>query len=227
VRGTRTLFDARSLLVVVSRWTSADVVAYDDRAPDPEETETFTAALGCFWGPDASFGALPGVVRTRVGYAGGTDPNPTYEAIGDHSEAVQVDYDPDETTFDALVDAAVGMHAPNRQPGKRQYQHVLFHETDAERETIERALADLDHPSVETRVEALSSFTLAEPYHQTFNLSGKRWATDAFDDAGYDRADVRESPAAAKLNAVLAGHDVPALGALGDRTERDDDRAVR
>lgn len=183
----------------------------------PEETATFTAALGCFWGPDAALGALPGVVRTRVGYAGGTDPNPTYERIGDHSEVVQVDYDPDETTFAALVDEAVGMHDPTRQPGKRQYHHVLFHESEAERETVEDALDALEVPRVETRVEALDAFTVAEPYHQKFNLRGRRWATDAFDDAGYDRDDVRESPAAAKLNAVLAGREVPELGALAGR----------
>jgi peptide-methionine (S)-S-oxide reductase len=201
----------------VSRWTATDVVAYDERAPAPEATARFTAALGCFWGPDAAFGALPGVVRTRVGYAGGTDPDPTYERIGDHSEVVQVDFDTDETPFAALVDEAIGLHDPTRQPTKRQYHHVLFFETEREREAIEGALDGLEVPSVETRVESLESFTLAEPYHQKFNLRGKRWATDAFDDAGYDRADVRESPAAAKLNAVLAGRDVPEMGALDGR----------
>jgi peptide-methionine (S)-S-oxide reductase len=195
-----------------------DVQAYDDRAPKPEETRSFTAALGCFWGPDAAFGALPGVVRTRVGYAGGSEPNPTYESIGDHSEVVQVDYDPEETSFEALVDEAIDQHAPTRQPPKRQYQHVLFHETDEERDAIESALGELEVPAVRTRVERLASFTVAEPYHQKFNLSGKRWAMDAFDDADYDNAAVRESPAAAKLNAELAGRDVPDLGALGGRS---------
>lgn len=204
--------------------------AYDDRAPAPEGTRSFTAGLGCFWGPDAAFGALPGVVRTRVGYAGGTSPTPTYESVGDHSEVVQVDYDPDETSFAALVDEAIAQHAPTRQPANRQYQHVLFYETDEERDAIERALGRLEVPRVETRVEPLASFTVAEPYHQKFNLRGKRWATDAFDDAGYDRGDVRESPAAAKLNAVLSGRDVPDLGALGGRSTpatvdaSDDDR---
>jgi peptide-methionine (S)-S-oxide reductase len=206
--------------VLVSRWTAADVRAYDERAPDPEETRSFTAALGCFWGPDAAFGALPGVVRTRVGYAGGKEPGPTYESIGDHSEVVQVDYDPNATSFAALVDEAIAQHAPTHQPAKRQYQHVLFYETKEEQGAIERALDALEVPSVETRVEPLGSFTVAEPYHQKFNLSGKRWATDAFDDAGYDRAAVRESPAAAKLNAKLGGRDVPDLGALGDRSTR-------
>lgn len=194
--------------------------AYDDRAPSRDETRSFTAGLGCFWGPDAAFGALSGVVRTRVGYAGGSEPNPTYESIGDHSEVVQVDYDPDETSFAALVDEAIAQHDPMRQPPKRQYQHVLFHETDDERDAIETALGELDVPAVRTRREPLESVTVAEPYHQKFNLSGKRWATDAFDDAGYDTAAARESPAAAKLNAELAGHDVPEMGALADRPSR-------
>jgi peptide-methionine (S)-S-oxide reductase len=196
------------------------VLAYDDRALEREATRSFTAGLGCFWGPDAAFGALPGVVRTRVGYAGGTDPNPTYESIGDHSEVVQVDYDPDDTVFRELVDEAISQHDPTRQPPKRQYQHVLFYETDEERAVIETALEKLEVPAVRTRVESLESFTIAEPYHQKFNLSGKRWATDAFDDAGYDNATVRESPAAAKLNGELAGHAVPDLGALGARSTR-------
>jgi peptide-methionine (S)-S-oxide reductase len=202
----------------MTRWTAADVRAYDERAPDPDETATATFALGCFWGPDATFGALPGVVRTRVGYAGGTDPEPTYRDIGDHSEAVQVDYDPDRTTFAELLDVAVANHDPTRQAGKRQYHSILFHETDAEREAIEERLHALDVPEVATRVEPLASFTVAEPYHQTFELADKRYATEPFESAGYDDADVRESPAAAKLNALVAGRDVPELGALAGRS---------
>jgi peptide-methionine (S)-S-oxide reductase len=176
-----------------------------------------TVALGCFWGPDATFGALPGVVRTRVGYAGGTTPSPTYEAIGDHSEAVQIEYDPTVTTFEALLAVALEEHDPTDQPRKRQYQHVLFYETEEERGAIENALEGLAVPSVETRVERLGEFTVAEPYHQKFALRGKRYVTNAFEEAGYGVAEVREPPAAAKLNAVLAGRDVPELGALGDR----------
>ena len=78
---------------------------YDERAPR-YGTETATFALGCFWGPDVTFGAVEGVVRTRVGYAGGTTADPTYRDIGDHSEALQVDYDPDAVSFDELVDVA-------------------------------------------------------------------------------------------------------------------------
>ncbi len=205
----------------MTRWTAEDVRAYDERAPAPATTETATFALGCFWGPDATFGALPGVVRTRVGYAGGSTPDPTYHDIGDHSEAVQVDYDPTATTFADLVDVAVANHDPTRQAGKRQYHSILFYGTEAERATVEAALSDLAVPSIETRVEELTAFTLAEPYHQKFTLADKRYATDAFEAAGYDEAGIRESPAAATLNALLAGRDVPDLGALADRSTPD------
>jgi len=83
-----------------------EIQTFDAAAPDPAETKTATFALGCFWGPDVTVGAVEGVVRTRVGYAGGTTADPTYRDIGDHSEALQVDYDPDAVSFDELVDVA-------------------------------------------------------------------------------------------------------------------------
>ena len=73
-------------------------------AAAPARTETATFALGCFWCPDAQFGILPGVVRTRVGYAGGTTENPTYHDLGDHTECVQIDYDPRALSFDQVLD---------------------------------------------------------------------------------------------------------------------------
>lgn len=66
------------------------------------ETETAAFALGCFWGAEAQFGCLPGIVYTRVGYAGGTKENPTYHNLGDHTETVQVVYDPSEISYEEL-----------------------------------------------------------------------------------------------------------------------------
>jgi peptide-methionine (S)-S-oxide reductase len=194
--------------------------AYDDAAPDADETAAATFALGCFWGPDATFGAHEGVVRTRVGYAGGTTSGPTYHDIGDHSEAVQVEYDTDVTSFATLVDVAVDEHDPRRQPGKRQYQSVLFYGSPAEREAVEERLTDLAvtgeavETRVETRVERLASFTLAETYHQKYNLRNKRAVLHSFEEAGYDDAAIRDSPAAAKLNAHVAGKRVPEAAAV-------------
>ncbi|WP_123539131.1 peptide-methionine (S)-S-oxide reductase MsrA [Halosimplex salinum] len=190
------------------------IVAYDERAPSPAETETATFALGCFWGPDATFGAREGVVRTRVGYAGGEKADPTYHDLGGHSEAVQVDFDPETVSFEELVDLAIANHDPRNQPEKRQYQRVLFFEAAEQREAIDERLGRLDLDRVETRVEPLAGFHAAEPYHQKFNLRSKRAIQSAFEDAGYDDEAVRESPAAAKLNAHVTGKSVPGVEAV-------------
>ena len=199
--------------------TPAVIRDYDSQAPT--ETETATFGLGCFWGPDARFGALEGVVRTRVGYAGGTKPDPTYEVIGDHTEVLQVEFDPERLSFRDLLAVAFAEHTPRRQSRKRQYQYIVFTETDDQRAQLEEFIAasEYDRDRIETRLEPLSAFHLAEPYHQKFSLSGTRWATEPFDAAGYDEHDIRESPAAAKLNGHLGGHDVtvPFLTGPGDR----------
>ena len=181
---------------------------YDANAPTEIATATF--GLGCFWGPDAAAGAIDGVVRTRVGYAGGTKPDPSYEVIGDHTEVVQVEYDPDTVSFSDLLDWAFTEHHPPTQPDKQQYQNIVFTETPTQREQLRAYLdaSEWTEDRIETRLERLDSFTLAEDYHQKFQLRNARWITDAFDGAGYDAAAVRESPAAAKLNAHVAGHDV-------------------
>jgi len=183
------------------------VLAYDGDAPTPAETETATVALGCFWGPDAAFGAREGVVRTRVGYVGGTTRDPTYHDIGDHSEAVQVDYDPQRCSFGDLVDLAVESHSVRTQPRSRQYQHVLFFESADQRAVIEDRIDALAVDTVQTRVEPLDAFYTAEDYHQKYHLRSKRAVLGAFEDAGYDATEVRESPAAAKLNARAGGAD--------------------
>jgi len=184
---------------------------YDESALPSDATESATFALGCFWGPDATFGALSGVVRTRVGYAGGSNPDPTYHALGDHAEAVQVAYDPDELDYGDLVAAAFEQHDPRSQARKRQYQNVVFYESAAERAAVETHIAESDWPdgAVETRIERLDGFHVAEPYHQTFHLSSTPSLLRPFEEAGYDDAAIRESPAAAKVNAHAAGKNVP------------------
>ncbi|PSP66687.1 peptide methionine sulfoxide reductase [Halobacteriales archaeon QS_1_69_70] len=159
---------------------------HDRAAPDPVATETATFGLGCFWGPDARFGALEGVVRTRVGYAGGTR------------------------------DA----HDPNRQVRKTQYQNVVFAATAAQRETLAAVLEErgLQADAIGTRIERLDRFYPAEDYHQKHSLRGTPGLQPVFDELGYDDPELRESPAAAKLNGYAAGHDVG--GELGRALER-------
>ncbi|MCU4926716.1 peptide-methionine (S)-S-oxide reductase [Halobacteria archaeon AArc-dxtr1] len=188
--------------------TPTVVTEFDSQAPT--ETETATFGLGCFWGPDAMFGAVDGVVRTRVGYAGGTKSDPSYQTLGDHTEVVQIEYNPDQLSFDDLLARAFAEHTPYRQAKKRQYQHLIFTEMADQHDQLQVFLdeSDLDRDRIATRFESLDRFYPAEPYHQKFNLRGKRWITDVFSKAGYDDAAIRESSAAAKLNAHAAGHDV-------------------
>ncbi len=76
-------------------------------------TERATFAMSCFWGPEAIFGCTPGVVRTRVGYAGlGTVANPSYKNIFDYTETVDVEFDPLLTNFDKMIEIFWKNHDP-------------------------------------------------------------------------------------------------------------------
>ena len=82
----------------------------------PYETALF--GMGCFWGPESRFGSLPGVNRTRVGFAGGTTKNPTYRKMGDHTETVEVDYDSSIISYETLLKEFWRNHYPNRDAYK-------------------------------------------------------------------------------------------------------------
>jgi len=181
-------------------------LARDAAALPPSETETATLGMGCFWGPDARFGAMPGVVRTRVGYAGGTKPNPTYYALGDHTEVVQVEYDPDALSDGDLLDVFWNNHAW-ATAGKRQYRGVVLAHDDDQRAAAEQSRADLAARTgrdVETAVESLSRFHLAEDYHQKYELRTLPAVADELEDR-YGDAFV-DSTVAARLNGFAAGH---------------------
>lgn len=140
------------------------------------ETRTATFGMGCFWGPDARFGALEGVVRTRVGYAGGTEPDPSYYALGDHTEVVQVEYDPDAIGYDELLEVFFATHDPtqlNRQGpdvGTQYRSIVLSHDEDQRRqaEAYIEALDEEYDDDVVTELEPLEQFWPAEEYHQDY-----------------------------------------------------------
>ena len=197
--------------------TATMIREYDRDAPDREETETATFALDCFWGPEAQFGAMDGVIRTRVGYAGGTKPNPTYRDLGDQTEVFQVDYDPDDLSYGDLLAVVFENHDPSQQTRKTQYQNIVFYDSSDQRETLESVLESngLDAETIETRIERLTRFYLAESYHQKYNLKANQSLLDPFEEAGYDDEKLRESPAAAKRNGYAGGHDISEEHDLG------------
>ena len=181
--------------------------AIDAEALPPSETATATFGMGCFWGPDARFGAMPGVVRTRVGYAGGTDPSPTYYSLGDHTEVVQVEYDPAELTYDDLLSVFWANHSPFSSPHKRQYRAVVLVHDDEQRTAAERTRADLSGrtgKSVETAIEDYSGFTMAEDYHQKYELRSTPVVADELESMLGDA--FVDSTVTARLNGFVAGH---------------------
>ena len=208
-----------SRLVTPMTLTETQIREYDRRAMDGAETTTATFGIGCFWGPDARFGAMDGVVRTRVGYAGGTTTDPTYHSIGDHTEVFQVEFDPDTIPYRDLLSQVFNSHNPQHQTRKTQYQNIVFAATEVQRAAIDEFLTTrgLTAEGIGTRIEQLSRFYPAEDYHQKYTLRSMSSFMDAFEAAGYGDEELRESPIAAKLNGYAAGHDVAEDLAAPDR----------
>jgi len=149
------------------------------------------------------------VVRTRVGYCGGEKENPTSEDLGDHSESIQIDYDPSRITYAELLDVFWKEHDPARRPWCRQYAAFIFVH-DAAQEAAARASAAevgkrLDEP-VTTVIRPVGRFWRAEDYHQKYRLRHERGLVEALvAELGGDREMV-DSTAAARLNGLLAGY---------------------
>ena len=139
-------------------------------------------AAGCFWGAEAAFMRLPGVVSTRVGYTGGTTKNPTYKEVcagtTGHKEAVEVLFNPEMISYDDLLKAFWGMHDPtawDRQGADsgEQYRSVIFYADDEQKEQAERSKQKLDESGVYsepivTEILPAAPFYKAEEYHQKY-----------------------------------------------------------
>jgi methionine-S-sulfoxide reductase len=175
----------------------------------PARTTTALLALGCFWSPDALFGALPGVVRTSSGYAGGTKDAPTYRALGDHTETVEVEYDPEQTSYEALLEAVWEGHDPTRRSWKRQYRSALFTLDEEQVATARTSKAQADEQTdstIRTAIEPVERFHLAEGYHQNHGLRQHADFERVFKDRYPDAEDFAHSSAASRVNGYLGGY---------------------
>ena len=144
--------------------------------------ETATLAGGCFWGVEELIRKMPGVIDTTVGYAGGTLANPRYEDVKKgstgHAETVEIVFDPDRITYEEILRFFFRFHDPttkNRQGNDigTQYRSAIFYHDDAQKETAERVIREVDasgkwpRPLV-TEVVPASKFWPAEDYHQDY-----------------------------------------------------------
>lgn len=175
----------------------------------PKRIETLTCAMGCFWGPDCRFGATDGVLRTRVGYSGGTTPNPTYHNIGDHIETIQVEYDPQKISYEDIVNEFWESHKPQRTVWKRQYASALFfhdeYQEKVARESRARIESDLGE-KVNTEIIELKMFYIAEMYHQKYHLQGYYELMEEYRVIYPSLGDIVNSTSVARVNGYIGGY---------------------
>ena len=144
--------------------------------------EEATFGAGCFWGVEAAFRQLDGVLTTSVGYLGGDFENPTYQHVCSgqtgHAEVVRIEYDSDRVSYPELLDLFWKVHDPttlNRQGPDigNQYRSAIFFHTPEQQAAAEASKAQLEasnqYPnSVVTEIIPVSEFYMAEDYHQQY-----------------------------------------------------------
>ena len=152
--------------------------------PFPKGTEVAVFGMGCFWGAERRFWQLDGVWTTSVGYAGGHTPNPSYEEVctgrTGHTEVVQVVYDPNQVSYDDLLEVFWETHDPTQ--GYRQgndvgtqYRSTIYTTSDEQldqakrsRDIYQKVLTEQGHGEITTEIEPLGDYYFAEEYHQQY-----------------------------------------------------------
>jgi methionine-S-sulfoxide reductase len=148
-----------------------------------EQNETATFAAGCFWGVEAEFRQVRGVISTRAGYTGGTTADPTYEEVCSgktgHAEAVEVIFDPAVVSYDELLGLFWKIHDPtllNRHGPDigSNYRSAIFYHSEGQRARAEQSRTSLQSSgafggrAVVTEIVPAGRFYSAEDYHQQF-----------------------------------------------------------
>jgi peptide methionine sulfoxide reductase msrA/msrB len=146
------------------------------------KTQTALLAGGCFWGMQEILRQIPGVIKTTVGYTGGTVPNPTYEMVCSHTtghaEAVEIVFDPAKLSYEQLLGYFFRMHDPTTRDQQEndigtQYRSAIFYTSEDQRQTAERVKAEVDKSGkwkrpIVTEITKASVFYPAEAYHQDY-----------------------------------------------------------
>jgi peptide-methionine (S)-S-oxide reductase len=153
------------------------------------------------------------VIRARVGYTGGTKPNPTYRSLGDHTETIEIDYDPTIISYENLLDIFWRSHQPGQAAWSPQYKAAIFYHNDRQKalalKSREQVAARLKSP-VYTEILPAGRFTLAEDYHQKYYLRQMPDLLTEFSAIYPTREALVSSTAAARVNGYLAGYGTPA-----------------
>jgi peptide-methionine (S)-S-oxide reductase len=135
-------------------------------------------ASGCFWGAQELLRRRPGVIETRVGYSGGETPNATYYNHGNHAEAVEITFDPEQISYRDLLEFFFQIHDPSTRDRQgndvgADYRSAIFYSNDEQKRVAEDTIADVDASGlwpgkVVTEVTPAGAFWEAEEEHQDY-----------------------------------------------------------
>jgi peptide-methionine (S)-S-oxide reductase len=146
------------------------------------------------------------VVRTAVGYTGGTTESPDYHRIGDHSETLLVEFDPKKISYAELLKVFWASHDPESEPYLRQYRNALFIMNEEQQKAAEKSreqLAEATRRPIYTAIEPAGKFYAAEDYHQKYLLRKSGGIYREIQEIYPDAADFTASTAAARINGYL------------------------
>ncbi|PYK40071.1 MAG: peptide-methionine (S)-S-oxide reductase [Verrucomicrobia bacterium] len=152
------------------------------QSPSPTPTKTAVFAGGCFWCIQPAFDKANGVIKTVVGYCGGTEPNPTYDLVTsektNYRESIEITYDPAKISFDQLLDIYWRQIDPTQADGQftdigPSYRAAIFYGDNAEKKIAEASKEKLVHSAkfdkpIATEILPLKKFYRAEAYHQKY-----------------------------------------------------------
>lgn len=152
-------------------------------------------AGGCFWGIEAGFQKVPGVIDTKVGYMGGHTQEPTYQDVctdtTGHAETIALEYDDAAISYRKLLEIFFSLHNPtevNRQGPDvgSQYRSAIFYTSPEQKEEAEHFIAEMNqsgqyHAAIATEIVPAETFWPAEEYHQSYFMKiGQRYGRSLF-----------------------------------------------
>jgi peptide-methionine (S)-S-oxide reductase len=149
-----------------------------------------------------------------VGYTGGVKTCPTYRSLGDHTEALQVEFDPGQLSYEEVVGLFWQSHNPVAAPRGCQYMAAIWYGSERQRDVInatKKALEERFDQDITTRVLPLETFYNAEDYHQKYCLQRHHRLMRRFEEMYPDFRGIVDSTAAARLNGFAAGHGTATL----------------
>ncbi len=172
----------KKLLFLITMLLSISANAEDKPMEPKPNTEYATFAGGCFWCMQPVFDNIPGVIKTTVGYSGGTAADADYETVStgktEHKEAIQIEYDPGKVTFHTLLEKFMRNIDPEDPVGQfadkgPQYHTAVFYHSEAQHKEAEEFFKQLIASKtikgdIYTQIEPYTAFYPAEEYHQEY-----------------------------------------------------------